>query len=113
MNRKSIIGLRKPITLKDLRSPIELVHEEWFPVYSFEGYYDISTSGYVRNARTGEFIPIYKTSKFDIVVLKHPDNFYVCATFNLIDIYSASILGETERMTYYSYRKGNTKQDDE
>lgn len=107
INRMSIKGLREPIKLKDLRNPIEFFDDEWFPVYSFEGYYEISLFGYIKNLRTGDLVHIFKTSKYDIVTLHHPDNYYVAASFNVIDVYMASVLGETYWMKQYDYRKGN------
>jgi hypothetical protein len=112
MERTPILGLRKPVKLEDLRSPIEYIVENWFPVYTFEGYYEISSLGHVRKFGTQEYVYVYKTSKYDIVVLNHPDNYYVAATFNLIDVYSASVLGDTQYMQQYSYRKGKTEQDE-
>lgn len=112
MERTPILGLRRPMKLKDLRSPIEFTREKWFPVYTFEGYYEISSLGHIKNLRTGNFINVTKTSKFDIVVLYHPDNYYVAAGFNLIDVYSASVLGEVQYMQQYNYRKGKAEQDE-
>lgn len=112
MNRIPIIGLRKPVKLMDLRSPIEFTRDEWFPVFSFEGYYEISSLGYIRDFRTGELVHISKTSKFDLVVLYHPDNYYVAATFNLIDVYAASVLGDIQCMLQYDYRKGKLTQNE-
>lgn len=112
MERTPIVGLRKPMKLKDLRSPIEFTSERWFPVYSFEGYYEISSLGNIKNLRTGDYVKIHKTSKFDLVVLYHPDNYYGATTFNLIDVYSASILGEVQYMQQYDYRKGKVEQNE-
>lgn len=111
MNRVPIVGLRKPVKLRDLRNPIEVIRDEWFPVYSFEGYYEISLLGYIKNLRTGNLVHISKTSKYDLVVLYHPDNYYIAASFNLVDVYSASILKEIQYMEQYDYRKGKQNND--
>ena len=112
MERTPIVGLRKPMKLKDLRSPIEFTIERWFPVYSIEGYYEISSLGNIKNFRTGDYVKIYKTSKFDLIVLYHPDNYYGATTFNFIDVYSASILGEVQYMQQYDYQKGKIEQNE-
>lgn len=106
MHRTPILGLRKPMTFKDLRSPFEFIPERWFPVYTFEGYYEINLAGDIRKFSTEKPVSIYKTSKFSVVVLHHPDNFYGSTTFNWVDVYCASILHQVEYMQQYDYRKG-------
>lgn len=112
MTRVPIIGLRKPLKLEDLRSPIELSVVQWYPVYTFEGYYEIDSYGNIRHISTQEFLKIYETSKFNVVVLKSPNTLYGSAVFNHIDVYCASVLGKVEYMEQYDYRKKRMQQNE-
>lgn len=94
---------RIPLTLSDLREPIYIEDNKWFPVPKFEGVYEINLYGEVRSIYTGELIKVYER-KLDVVILRHPNGDGSALTCNLIDIYVSSFL-EVSITDMYPYVK--------
>lgn len=108
MNRVPIVGIRKSITLDamndttGLRKPISFEKDEWFSVWKFEGIYEINLLGHIRKVSNGEYVKVYKTSKFDIVILFHPNGDGSSLCCNLIDVYTSTFLHD-KALNQYSY----------
>lgn len=110
MNRVPITGIRKsiildvPIDTTGLRKSISFESDEWYSVWKFEGIYEINLLGHIRKVSTGEYVKVYKTSKFDNVILFHPNGDGSSLCCNLIDVYTSTFLHD-KALNQYSYVK--------
>lgn len=110
MNRVPVVGIRKSIMLDalndttGLRKPILFEKDEWYNVWKFEGIYEINLLGHIRKVSTGEYVKVYKTSKFDNVILFHPNGDGSSLCCNLIDVYTSTFL-QDKALNQYSYVK--------
>ena len=101
MKRIPVID-RKPVT-EVLRSPI-LIDEpdKMYPVYGFEGVYEISISGRIRKLSTGNIIIQYSNKNGKVVCLNHPKSSFGTLTANLSDVWSSTFIGD-KAINSYSY----------
>lgn len=93
---------RVPLKLSEVREPIIIESDDWFPVYKFEGIYDIQMSGAIRKHKTGEYLKTYECKTGFVVCMIHPngDGSVLCA--NLCDVWSSTFLDD-KALDKYSY----------
>ena len=100
--KQSVIDLRSSIT--GLRSHIELEHvDTWYPVYRFEGVYEMTLDGKIRKFINRTEVKVYHGKKYDMVTLRHPDGDGSTLVVNLIDLWVATFLGNHRALNQYSY----------
>lgn len=95
---------RVPIILSNIRKPILLEDDTWYPVYGFELAYDINIKGEIRSRYTGQLVKDYN----GIVALRNPRSIRAdgnALLISVVDIWSASILKDVNLKDLYSYFK--------
>ena len=94
MKRDSIFGLR---------CSIEVQTDRWFPVYRFEGVYEITIDGRIRKFSNQVELNIHHGRKYDMVTLHHPNGDGSMMLVNLIDVWLATFCGNHDALNQYSY----------
>lgn len=102
MIKRVPIVTRIPVTFKELRKPIFLDSNEWYPVEGFEGVYEIDAEMNIRKCSTQEFIKQNHTSKDVICVMRHPDGDGSALTASVYDVWCSTFLGDNS-IYLYSY----------
>lgn len=108
MERIPITGIRQPIkrvpiSLSDLREPIVLDDPfKFYPVWKFEGVYEINMLGYIRKVGSENYINVKDDIISHIVILRHPDGDGSALCCNLCDVWSSTFLHD-KALKYYGY----------
>ena len=102
MKRTPIIT-REPVSFSDLRKPI-LLDEPYkmYPIWKFEGVYNISITGIIQKTSTGDYLNLYNSRIGKVACLHHPDSDCGTLCANLSDIWSSTFLGD-KALNFYSY----------
>lgn len=94
---------RQPIEIH--RKAISIDDETFYPVYKFEGIYEMSITGVVRRVSDQYLVhsgAISNKTGFDMVVVRHPDGNGSSLLCNLLDVW-LSTFTDDKAMDIYSY----------
>ena len=101
MKRIPIIT-RKPI-MTSKRETIYLDEpDKMYPVYGFEGVYEMSITGDIRKISTGSPVTLYNGKNGKVVCLIHPKSSFGTLTASLSDVWSSTFLDD-KALNSYSY----------
>lgn len=97
---------RQPIIIG--REPIQISDQSYYPVYKFEGVYEITLTGRIRRFTTKQEITTDQfnmENRFDFAILRHPDGDGSAMACNLVDVWLSTFTDE-KRLDIYSYVNG-------